>query len=130
MSFDYEYIGSKYIKYQIYTNFTKFLQLLGIYSRLLNTRSVSNFLSLSKKIGLTHLSNHSAFPFSLNWGNHSLSRAFVKETFTFYLAPPWPTLGHYWVDSRPEGNRESRNEDGSISPAEHLVEVEPATFKF
>ena len=99
MSFDYEYIGSKYIKYQIYPNFTKFLQLLGIYSRRLSARSVSNFLSLSKKIGLTHLSNHSAFPFSLNWGNHSLSRVFVKETFTFYLAPPWPTLGHYWVDS-------------------------------
>ena len=50
MSFDYEYIGSKYIKYQIYPNFTKFLQLLGIYNRRLSTRSVSDFLSLSKKL--------------------------------------------------------------------------------
>ena len=63
--------------------------------------------------------------------------------FNCYLAAPRPTLGHYRGGSlthtmlitcvlhiRPEGNREPRNEVGSLSPAEHLVGFEPGIFPF
>ena len=34
------------------------------------------------------------------------------------------------VNCRHKGHPESRNEIGSLSPAEHLVEFEPGTFLF
>ena len=57
------------------------------------------------------------------------------------MAVPRPTLGHSQGDSlpnpmliiayvhiRPEGHRESRNEVGSLGPAERLASFEPGTF--
>ena len=62
--------------------------------------------------------------------------------FNCYLAAPRPTLGHYWGGSlthlmlitcvlhmRPKGDREPRNEVGSLSPAKHLVGFELGTFQ-
>ena len=68
---------------------------------------------------------------------------FVTWAFCkFYLAAPRPTLGHYHRDSLthsmfitafiqilPGGYREPRNENGSLSPAEHLVGFEPGTLR-
>ena len=61
--------------------------------------------------------------------------------FNCYLPVPRPTLGHSRGDSLsnamlvtmleqflPEGNKEPRNEAGSVSQAKHLVEFEPGTF--
>ena len=48
--------------------------------------------------------------------------------FFGYLTVPRPSLRHSRF--RPEGHRESRNEIGSLSPAECLVRFEPVTFRF
>ena len=63
--------------------------------------------------------------------------------FNCFLAAPRPTLGHYregslthamhiavFLDIRPKGQRESRSEVWSLSPAEHLMIFEPGTFRF
>ena len=68
----------------------------------------------------------------------------VRFFFVFfycYLPVPRPTLGHSRGDSLsnamlvtmleqflPKGNKEPRNEAGSVSQAKHLVEFEPGTF--
>ena len=61
--------------------------------------------------------------------------------FNCYLAVSRPSLDHSRGDSltnpmlitafvqfRPKGHREPRNEIGSLSPAEHLVGFEPGTL--
>ena len=60
----------------------------------------------------------------------------------WYLALPWPILSHSWGYSlchpiiiafasfRLKGHRKSRNEFGSLSPAERVVGFEPDTFRF
>ena len=61
--------------------------------------------------------------------------------FNCHSAAPRPTLGHSQGDSltnpmlitalfRLKGHREPRSEDGSLSPAERLVGIEPGTFPF
>ena len=68
---------------------------------------------------------------------------FLRGFFYCYLAAPPPTLGLYRGGSlthpmlitcvlhiRPEGHEELRNEVGSLSSAECLVEFEPGTFRF
>ena len=72
---------------------------------------------------------------------------FVFCFFVFFLncyfAVPRPTLGHSqgasltnpmlitaFVQVRPEGHREPRNEVGSLSPAERLAGFEPGTYRF
>ena len=78
----------------------------------------------------------------------SSSSAFFNQHVIFlffncYLATPRPTLGHYWGDCLthpmlitcvlhigPKGHWESCNEVGSLGPAEHLVGLEPGTFRF
>ena len=47
----------------------------------------------------------------------------------------WAIINHpmliiAFLHIQPEGHREPRNEIGSLSPAEHLVEFEPGTFRF
>ena len=70
----------------------------------------------------------------------------VKTKYIFfncYLAVSRPTLGHSQGDSltnpmlitafvqvRPAGHRELRNEVGSLSPAGCLAGFEPETFRF
>ena len=59
------------------------------------------------------------------------------------MAALWPTLGHYWGDClarrmfvigfeqfRPGGQREVRNDVGSLSSVERLVEYELGAFQF
>ena len=63
--------------------------------------------------------------------------------FNCYLAAPRLIVGHYRGDSlahpmlitcdlhiRPEGHQGSRNEVGSLSPAERQAGFEPGTFRF
>ena len=73
--------------------------------------------------------------------NMRTNSVFFFFFFNCYLPVPRPTLGHSRGDSLsnamlvtmleqflPEGNKEPRNEAGSVSQAKHLVEFEPGTF--
>ena len=44
--------------------------------------------------------------------------------------PHSPDVNHCVLHFRPGGHREPRNEVGSLSPVEHLVGIEPGTFRF
>ena len=44
--------------------------------------------------------------------------------------PHPPDVNYCILHIRPEGDREPRNEVGSLSPAEHPVGFEPRTFRF
>ena len=78
---------------------------------------------------------------------NKFSQVNLKGIFLFffncYLAVPRPTLSHsqgnsltnlmlitVFVQVRPEGHWEPRNEVGSLSPAERLAGFEPGTFRF
>ena len=74
---------------------------------------------------------------------NSICQEISCSFFNYYLAVPWPTLGHSQGDSlnnpmliavfvqfRPTGYREPRNEVGSLSLAECLLGLEPGTFWF
>ena len=73
--------------------------------------------------------------------NMRTNSVFFCFFFNCYLPVPRPTLGHSRGDSLsnamlvtmleqflPKGNKEPRNEAGSVSQAKHLVEFEPGTF--
>ena len=73
----------------------------------------------------------------------TLHQSFNFFFFKCYLAVPWPTLGHSQGDSltnpmlitafvhiQPTGQREPRNEVGSLSPAKCLAGFELGTFRF
>ena len=74
---------------------------------------------------------------------HNLHVQLEGVFFSCYFAAPRPALDHCQEGSlthlmliicilhiRPEGQREPRNEVGSLSPAERLVGFEPGTFRF
>ena len=53
------------------------------------------------------------------------------RSIVFFLTAIWLPDGQLpFVQFRPEGHREPRNEDGSLSPANHLMGLEPGTFRF
>ena len=134
------------IPLQIYLTFDFFIAILinYVFSQFLLFRT--QFSQTTPFQLILHLPQPQHMVFSHSFTPFGIMKRYIFirfNLFNCYLAVPRPTFSHdqrgslthlmlitAFLHIRPDVHRESRNEVGSLSPAEGLVEFSPGTFPF